>query len=33
MKTLNNIGQKLTGREQQLKGGIEVESGQHIKGM
>ena len=32
MTTLDNVGQKLTGKNQQIKGKIEVASGQHIKG-
>jgi uncharacterized protein YjbJ (UPF0337 family) len=32
MTTLDNVGQKLTGKVQQIKGKIEVASGQHIKG-
>ena len=31
MTTLDNVGQKLTGKVQQIKGKIEVASGQHIK--
>jgi len=31
MTTLDNVGQKLTGKNQQIKGKIEVASGQHIK--
>ena len=32
MTTLDNVGQKLTGKNQQIKGKIEVASDQHIKG-
>lgn len=32
MTTLDNVGQKLTGKVQQIKGKIEVASSQHIKG-
>ena len=32
MTTLDNVGQKLTGKVQQIKGKIEVASGQHKKG-
>jgi len=32
MITVNNVGQKLKGKAQQIKGKIEVASGQHAKG-
>jgi len=32
MTTLDNVGQKLTGKVQHIKGKIEVASGQHKKG-
>ena len=32
MTTLDTVGQKLKGKGQQIKGKIEVASGQHLKG-
>ena len=32
MTQLDNVGQKLKGKLQQIKGKIEVASGQHMKG-
>jgi len=32
MSKLNNIGQKIVGKAQQIKGRVEIASGKHLKG-